>query len=144
MEELARELSLCLRYYSVTFRGHRPTVVKLLGGEGSDPQLRAILNASLPVPVVAGTPMISVDCRAMKECDRQGTMSEWAAALGLSLRLTSERFLPRDGKPRSAYGKSAGAEIVDLNTLIPPASSNAPRELSPAQTRASASEAANA
>src|SRR5687768_14367828 len=36
MEQLARELSLCVRYQSVTFRGHRPTRVRLLGTEAAD------------------------------------------------------------------------------------------------------------
>src|SRR5439155_3053917 len=30
MEELSREIALCLRYYSVTFRGQRPNKVRLL------------------------------------------------------------------------------------------------------------------
>jgi len=102
----------------VTFRGHRPTRVKLLGGEGGDPQLRAILNAALSVPVEAGKPLHSVETRLMPEADRQGPMSEWAMALGLALRMTRQTYAPRDGKARVSYGKPA--EVVDLNALIPP------------------------
>src|SRR5205814_7718440 len=54
MEELGREIALCLRYYSVTFRGQRPTRVKLIGGEASDPDLLASLQAALPIPADAG------------------------------------------------------------------------------------------
>ncbi|HLL88549.1 MAG TPA: pilus assembly protein PilM, partial [Tepidisphaeraceae bacterium] len=49
IEELAREISLCLRYYSVTFRGSRPTRLRLVGGEGCDPVLQAALSATLPL-----------------------------------------------------------------------------------------------
>src|SRR5262245_33630387 len=57
IEELAREISLCLRYYSVTFRGQRPTKVRLLGGEAGDPHLLSILAALLPIPVETGAPL---------------------------------------------------------------------------------------
>jgi Tfp pilus assembly PilM family ATPase len=57
MEELGREIALCLRYYSVTFRGQRPQKVKLLGGEAADPLLLGVLNASLGIPVEAGRPL---------------------------------------------------------------------------------------
>jgi hypothetical protein len=47
MEELGREIGLCLRYYSVTFRGQRPNKLRLLGGEAADPMLLGVLNAAL-------------------------------------------------------------------------------------------------
>jgi type IV pilus assembly protein PilM len=100
IEELAREISLCLRYYSVTFRGQRPTKVKLLGGEAADPHLLSILAASLPIPVETGHPLLSVNTSGMKQIERRGSMSEWAGALGLGLKMTRGYFGARDGKPR--------------------------------------------
>src|SRR5690606_32954060 len=38
-EELSREIALCLRYYTVTFRGHRPSNVRIVGGEACDASL---------------------------------------------------------------------------------------------------------
>jgi type IV pilus assembly protein PilM len=99
MEELAREVSLCLRYHAVTFRGHRPGKVRLLGGEAYDPQLLAILKSVLPITIETGRPLFSADCSVMKASDKRGS-AEWALALGLALKRTTERFAPLDGKPR--------------------------------------------
>jgi type IV pilus assembly protein PilM len=142
MEELGREISLCLRYYSVTFRGHRPARLRLVGGEASDPQLGALLNAALTIPVEAGRPLFSVDTSRMKPSDRRGTMSEWALAFGLSLKTTSQYFKPRDGKPRDPneprhdleQPQQSIGEVVDLNKMLDPAarSSTASAELAEA------------
>jgi type IV pilus assembly protein PilM len=102
MEQLGHEVSLCLRYYSVTFRGHRPGKVRLLGGEAADAQLQALLNAVVAVPVEVGRPLISVDVSKMKPVDRVGSMAEWAVALGLGLKRVQGTFGARDGKPREA------------------------------------------
>ncbi|HYE21186.1 MAG TPA: pilus assembly protein PilM [Tepidisphaeraceae bacterium] len=142
MEELGREISLCLRYYSVTFRGHRPTRLRLVGGEASDPHLQALLNAALVIPVEIGRPMYSVDTSRMKPTDRRGSMCEWALALGLALRTTTSRFGPRDGKPRDPNRPdddalnppapaASTAEVVDLGQAVrdvanlPPATAGA-------------------
>ena len=121
MEELGREISLCLRYYSVTFRGHRPTKLRLIGGEACDPQLQSLLNAALVIPVEIGRPLYSVNTSRMKPSDRRGAMCEWALALGLSLRTTQEHFGPRDGRPRDAASVSPpppAAEVVDLSAAV--------------------------
>jgi type IV pilus assembly protein PilM len=132
MEELGREIALCLRYYSVTFRGQRPTRLRLLGGEACDPQLQNLLNSALVIPVEIARPLYSVNTSRMRPADRQGTMCEWALALGLSLRTTRDYYGPRDGRPRdhAAFAppgggaeESAGAaprtaEVVDLATAV--------------------------
>jgi type IV pilus assembly protein PilM len=151
-EELAREISLCLRYYSVTFRGQRPTKVRVLGGEASDPQVLAILGSVLPIPVESGKPLASVNTSKMKQIDRRGgLMSEWAVAFGLGLKLTRGYFGARDGKRRDQYDpkdapseNAGGVEVVDLFRAVdnstpitpvpgapgspPPQSSHAPKE----------------
>src|SRR5688572_23378354 len=128
VEDLGREISLCLRYYSVTFRGQRPNKVRLVGGEASDGQLQAVLNTVLPIPAEPGRPLLNVDTSRMRPVDRAGAMGEWALAFGLALRTTKGSFGMLDGTPRTtiegANGATAlqpltaGAEVVDLNTAI--------------------------
>ena len=86
MEGLARELAMCLRYYSVTFRGQRPAKVSLVGGEGGNDWLRSILAATLSIPVESGRPLANVNLDRMKQTDRRGALGEWTVALGLALR----------------------------------------------------------
>lgn len=125
VEELGREISLCLRYYSVTFRGQRPARVRLFGGEARDPQLLATLNATLSVPVETGRPLFSVNTSRMPAAARRGSLSEWALALGLALRRTTGKFGARDGKPRDTAAPPPGAtappgsaHAIDLNKLV--------------------------
>jgi type IV pilus assembly protein PilM len=119
METLGREIALCLRYYSVAFRGQRPNKVRVLGGEAADPLLLGVLNAALAIPVEAGRPLFSVDTSNMDAVDRMGFGSEWAAAFGLSLKLTTGPFAPRDGKPRDPSAPVApAAEVVDIDKAL--------------------------
>jgi Tfp pilus assembly PilM family ATPase len=119
MEELGREIGLCLRYYSVTFRGQRPNKLRLLGGEAADPMLLGVLNAALAIPVEAGRPLFSVDTSRMEPVDRMGYMTEWAQAFGLGLKLTTGPFAPRDGKPRDPSAPPApAAEVIDIAKAI--------------------------
>ena len=60
LETLCRELSLCLRYYSVTFRGQRPSLVRVVGGGANDPTIVQILAAGLSIPVERGLPLASL------------------------------------------------------------------------------------
>jgi type IV pilus assembly protein PilM len=100
MEELGREISLCLRYYSVTFRGRRPGKLRLMGGESGDPQLQTALSSAMTIPVDVARPLYSIDTSRMKPADRRGAMAEWAVVLGLAMKKLEARFGPRDGKPR--------------------------------------------
>jgi type IV pilus assembly protein PilM len=114
LEGLAREISLCLRYYSVTFRGHRPSKVRLLGGEACDPQLRSTLAAGLSVPVEAASPLHSVRYERMRQSDSQGPLCEWAMAFGLSLKLTTTYFGARDGKRRGDLSSETAGGVAEL------------------------------
>jgi hypothetical protein len=78
LETLGREIGLCLRYYSVTFRGQRPSRVRLVGGEANDPQVESVLNSALSIPVEASKPLANVDTSRMKPHDRQGNLCDWA------------------------------------------------------------------
>ncbi len=114
MEQLGRELMLCLRYYSVTFRGHRPHRVRLYGGEATDRDLRHVLSTMLSLPVEAGRPLQNLDCQRVSAEDRPGPTSEWAVALGLALRHTDGRFAPKDGLPRGSITIAADIAPTDL------------------------------
>lgn len=83
VEDLARELALCLRYYAVTFRGRPPRRVRVGGGAATPAFVEALataMQATLPVSVEARRPM--ADLVATAEADG----AEWSNALGLALR----------------------------------------------------------
>lgn len=130
MEELGREISLCLRYYSVTFRGHRPAKLRLMGGEASDPQLQTALSSAMTIPVEVGRPLYSIDTSRMKPSDRRGAMAEWAVVLGLGMKHLQGFFGARDGKPRDP-----GSMRPDLRS---PAGLRAMSVSAPAVTEAAA------
>lgn len=112
-EDLAREISMCLRYYSVTFRGARPLSVRMIGGEGSDPQLIRILGASLSVPVNPWRALENIDYGKMRVALRKGPMSEWSVAMGLSLKGTDRYFAGREGRPRGTINARPAVEGGD-------------------------------
>ncbi len=117
MEELGREISLCLRYYSVTFRGQRPNRVRVVGGEACDPQLHVILNSVLAIPAEAARPLRNAGISKMKANDRSGMLCEWSVAFGLGLKKTTGYFGSPDGQPR-AIRASTGAEVIDLSSAV--------------------------
>ncbi len=53
IHELAREIELCLRYFGVTFRGTRPGMIEVTGGESASPLLLKLLSEHLAMPVTA-------------------------------------------------------------------------------------------
>lgn len=84
LEPLAREVAMCLRYYSVTFRGSRPDQVLLCGGESECRLAADVLTAELPLPVVSHRPMVNVDLASMARNHRRGPLSSWSLAAGLA------------------------------------------------------------
>jgi len=122
LEELGREIALCLRYYTVTFRGHRPTRLRLTGGEALDPNLVATLQGVLPVPVEAGRALHNLSISKMKPADRRGHGSEWTTALGLSLKSTRLKFAGKDGKPRDPTIPVRSDAVTNPDLLIPASS----------------------
>jgi type IV pilus assembly protein PilM len=89
VEVLAQEVSLCLRYCSVTFRGLRPQKVTLTGGEAYDPAILGIFKEQLNIECVVGRPLRGVDVSGVffeksLGANRRGMLSEWAVCTGLS------------------------------------------------------------
>ena len=80
LERLAQQLGLCLRYYSVTFRGQPPEQMVLGGGEATE-TLAEWLSARLELPCEAGDPL-----RPFGENRAAGPAGLWDIAAGLALR----------------------------------------------------------
>lgn len=87
LSELAKEVGLCLRYYSVTFRGARPEAIELVGGEASDPLLATVVGEQLSCEARVLEPLAGVDLSDPSiGVERRGKQSDWAVATGLALR----------------------------------------------------------
>ncbi len=86
-EELAKEISLCFRYYTVTFRGKRVERAIFTGGEAYENILLNVLKRQLTVEIEVAQPLKGFD---MKDADfgndRRSWLCEWSVAVGLSLK----------------------------------------------------------
>ena len=80
LDRLANELSMCIRYYSVTFRGQPLTRVVLSGGEANQ-TLVDWLSARLNVNCELGDPL-----RSYEKDSLPGRAGQWDVAAGLALR----------------------------------------------------------
>jgi len=90
-EDLAREISLCLRYYTVTFRGKRVERAVFAGGGAYEDILLNVLRRRLAVEIEVAQPLRGFDLSNGKinvnfDNDRRGLFCEWAVAVGLSLK----------------------------------------------------------
>ncbi len=90
-EDLAREISLCLRYYTVTFRGKRMDRAVFAGGGAYEDILLDVLRRQLTVKVEVAEPWRGFDLSSERasvhfDSDRGGLLCEWAVAVGLSLK----------------------------------------------------------
>ncbi len=86
-EELAKEISLCLRYYTVTFRGKRVEQAVFSGGEAYERILLNVLRRHLTVEIEVAQPFKGLDIANINfDNDKRGLLCEWAVAMGLSLK----------------------------------------------------------
>jgi len=86
-EELAREISLCFRYYTVTFRGKRIQRAVLAGGEAYENILLNVLKRQLAVEIEVAQPLRGFEMTNVNfDSDRRGLLCEWAVAVGLGLK----------------------------------------------------------
>jgi type IV pilus assembly protein PilM len=86
LADLGKELSLCLRYYSVTFRGRRPDELLLTGGESTDPRLARLLADAVGVTVGPVRLHERIDTTAaghLLGCPSR--LTEWSVAAGLAM-----------------------------------------------------------
>ncbi len=80
LDRLAHELALCVRYYSVTFRGRPLSQAVLGGGEATEP-LAEWLAKHLDLTCDLGDPLRSFD-----KPDLSGHVGQWDVVAGLALR----------------------------------------------------------
>ena len=80
LEKLTQEVSLCLRYYSVTFRGQPLVQVVLSGGE-ANASLVEWFAARIELPCELGNPL-----RTYPKAPASGRIGQWDVAAGLALR----------------------------------------------------------
>lgn len=87
LDDLANEIGLCLRYHGVTFRGPRPEVLEVTGGEAHHPHVPTALGERLGMATHVADPFRRVRTDHLGHVlDRRGVRSEWSTALGLSLK----------------------------------------------------------
>jgi Tfp pilus assembly PilM family ATPase len=86
-EQLAGEVSLCLRYYTVTFRGKRVERAVVAGGGAYEQVLRDVLRRHLSVEVEVAEPLRGFDVD-QEQVDGAGPngFADLALAVGLSLK----------------------------------------------------------
>ena len=82
---------MCLRYYTVTFRGKRIERAILTGGGGYEKILLDVMQRQLTVDVEVAQPLRGFDMSNERANlnfygDRRGLLCEWAVAVGLSLK----------------------------------------------------------
>lgn len=87
IEDLAHEISLCFKYYAVTFRGQRPSEAVFAGGEAYEATLMDAVRRHLGVKIQIAEPLRGYDLsRANFNRRRNPQMCEWATAVGLALK----------------------------------------------------------
>ncbi|MHC4237968.1 MAG: pilus assembly protein PilM, partial [Planctomycetota bacterium] len=87
IENLAHEISLCFRYYAVTFRGQRPDEAAFAGGEAYESALMDALRKHLGVAIRVAEPLRGFDLADANFNRRPNSqMCEWAIAVGLALK----------------------------------------------------------
>ena len=106
VEQLGKEITLCLRYCSVTFRGIRCDEVTVVGGEAHGQDLLRMLSDQVGVPFRVGRPMRGLGSETdAGGVDRRSGQPEWATALGLALKPVGEaagRAAARSGPGQEA------------------------------------------
>lgn len=87
IEQLGKEIALCIRYYLVTFRGVRPEVLLCAGGESHDPKVLSGLGEITGVATTAASPLRGIVAEGVfSGADRRSGLLEWATVTGLALR----------------------------------------------------------
>lgn len=87
VQELAHEIALCMRYYSVTFRGQRAERILLSGGIAQDRILQHSLGQTLGIEVIDATPFDLMHLGPDPGvADQKDHAHQWAVALGLAFK----------------------------------------------------------
>ncbi len=109
MGDLVKEVTLCLRYYGVTFRGHPPDHIIITGGDGLEPRLGEVTAHTCKVPVVfddTNGSLATLIGQIRTSLNRTpGPAAAWTVALGLSRRgMKNRRQKPEVRSQKSEPG----------------------------------------
>lgn len=86
-EKLVSEISMCFRYYTVTFRGRRVERAVFSGGGIYEKILIKVLKRQLAVNIETAQPLRGFDMADVDfNSDKRSTLSEWSVVVGLSLK----------------------------------------------------------
>jgi type IV pilus assembly protein PilM len=85
-DELAGEIAMCLRYYSVTFRGKRVERAVVAGGGAYEPILLEVLRRQLAVETEVADPLRGFDLNGIPGSETVEASADLALAVGLSLK----------------------------------------------------------
>ncbi len=87
VEALAQQISLCLRYCAVTFRGMRAKKIIVTGGQAHDSVLLQMLADNIGLSCEMGNPLRGIDVSGVDlGADRRGMLAEWSVCAGLAMR----------------------------------------------------------
>lgn len=87
ISQLTREISLCFKYFTVTFKGKRPDKAFCTGGEAYENLIVDSLNQTLNVDVELAKPLKGLELSSSYfENDRRRCWCEWAIPVGLSFK----------------------------------------------------------
>lgn len=96
--DLVREIGLCLRYFSVTFRGEVLKGVRIAGGGAYHGALLDYLNEHLEPAVEPASPAPWLDLAGAESViDQSGGKSAWLGAMGVALWGCA---MPKTSRPR--------------------------------------------
>lgn len=82
--ELGKEIALCLRYHSVTFRGRKPETLMLAGGE-AQPRLAQVLAHEAGVSIEMAQPLTGID-PGNSGLNAAEPHAQWSLSMGLAMR----------------------------------------------------------
>lgn len=86
-EQLAAEISLCLRYYTVTFRGKRVERAIMTGGGAHEATLLDVMRHHLAIDTDVAAPLPGADSDPERDSASLSDLSaDYAMAVGLSLK----------------------------------------------------------
>lgn len=112
MSDLVKEVTLCLRYYGVTFRGRPPSQILISGGDGLEPNLGEMLSSACKIPVAYDDEentlaSLNHDIQAVLHRSA-GPAACWAVAAGLSVRsLAASNTSPTTTTKQNMRGAAA-------------------------------------
>ena len=87
LDQLSKEIGLCLRYCSVTFRGIRADTVTAVGGDACNQRLLRVLSDSVNVDFEIGKATRNIAAEGdFGGSDRRTGQPEWATAMGLAIK----------------------------------------------------------